>query len=145
MSACLLGRKVRYDGGDCAQDHILIQKWQAEGRIIAICPEMAGGLSTPRQPAVANKVITNAGVDVTNAFQQGAKLALDLCQKHRIKFAVLKARSPSCGSSQIYDGTFSRTLIDGLGITAALLIKNGIQVFDEFQLHDLEKSLDLSI
>lgn len=143
MSACLLGAKVRYDGGDCAQDHILIQKWITEGRIVTICPELAGGLPTPRPPAeiIGNKVITNKGVDVTNEYHQGAKLALQLCQKHHIKFALLKSRSPSCGNSQIYDGTFSHTLTEGLGVTAALLIQNGIKVFNEFQLYDLEKCI----
>lgn len=147
MSACLLGIKVRYDGGDCAQNHILIQKWHTEGRIITLCPEVAGGLPTPRPPAeiIGKKVMTNTGVDFTTEFHQGAKQALDLCQKHHIKFALLKSRSPSCGSSQIYDGTFSRTLIEGLGITATLLKKNGVQVFDESQLHDLEKSLDVHV
>lgn len=146
VSACLLGVKVRYDGGDCAQDDIIIQKWQSEGRIITLCPEIAGGLSTPRAPAemIGNKVITNTGVDVTTEFHKGAKLTLDLCQRHHIKFALLKSRSPSCGNSQIYDGTFSRTLIKGQGITAALLIRNGIQVFNELQIQDLEKCLNLN-
>ena len=144
MSACLLGKKVRYDGGDCAQDHVLVQKWLAENRIVTICPEMAGGLPTPRPPAemIGKKVMTNTGVNVTTEFHRGAKLALDLCQKHHIKFALLKSRSPSCGNTQIYDGTFSRTLIEGQGITAALLIKNGIQVFNELQLQNLAESLN---
>ncbi len=144
MSACLLGAKVRYDGGDCVQNQVLIQKWLSEGRIVSICPEVSGGLSIPRPPAeiIGNKVMTNTGVDVTTEFHQGAKLAFELCQKHHIKFALLKSRSPSCGNSQIYDGFFNRTLIEGQGITAALLIKHGIKVFNEFQLQDLAESLN---
>lgn len=143
MSACLLGAKVRYDGGDCAQENALIQKWLAEDRIITLCPEMAGGLPTPRPPAemIEEKVMTNTGIDVTTEFHKGAELALTICQKHQIKFALLKARSPSCGNIQIYDGTFSRTLIEGQGITAALLTAHGVKVFNETQLQELAENL----
>src|SRR6185437_5819224 len=105
ISSCLLGMKVRYDGGDCKQDAALWEQWQKQGRIVNICPEMAGGLPTPRPPAerMGNKIITNTGEDVTQAYQKGAELALALCQKHNIKVAILKARSPSCGNVEIYD------------------------------------------
>ncbi|WP_131794194.1 DUF523 domain-containing protein [Fluoribacter gormanii] len=144
MSACLLGQKVRYDGGDCLQNHPLLQQWFKEGKIITICPEMAGGLPTPRSPAeIQNKksgadvlknntlVKTNSNQDVTGFFLQGAQKALELVKKYHIRVAILKARSPSCGAGEIYDGTFTRTLIKGAGVTAALLMEHGVQVFDE--------------
>lgn len=141
VSACLLGAKVRYDGGHCAQHNALLQKWLALGRVVTICPEMAGGLPTPRPPAeiIGSKVITNAGNDVTKEYLKGAQLALDLCKQHQIKFALLKDRSPSCGNQQIYDGNFTNTKIDGQGVTAALLTKNGIRVFNENQVEELAK------
>lgn len=139
VSACLLGAKVRYDGGDCAQDASLLEKWSTEGRLVAVCPEVAGGLSTPRPPAEIKgiQVMTNQGRDVTKEFQRGAEHALALCQKHNIKLAILKAKSPSCGNEQIYDGSFSKILIAGQGITAALLTKHGIRVFNENQLESI--------
>lgn len=139
VSACLLGMKVRYDGGDCEQNNVLLHNWLKLGKIVTICPEMAGGLPAPRPPAeiIDSKVITNLGIDVTAEFNKGAQLALELCQKHQIKFALLKSRSPSCGNQQIYDGTFTRTLLDGQGITAKLLTQNGIKVFNETQIDKL--------
>lgn len=136
VSACLLGAKVRYNGGDCAQSASLWGQWHQEGRLVSVCPEVAGGLTTPRPPAEIRgiRVVTNADRDVTIEFQRGAQQALTLCQKHDIKLAILKARSPSCGNEYIYDGTFSKTVIDGQGITAALLTQHGIRVFNEAQL-----------
>ena len=139
LSACLIGQKVRYDGGDCFQSHPLLQTWFKEGRIVTICPEMAGGLTTPRPPAekLQGHIITNIGINVSEQFQKGAERALALCQKHNIQFALLKAKSPSCGNTQIYDGTFTRTLIQGQGVTAKLLSKNGIRVFNENEIDEL--------
>jgi uncharacterized protein YbbK (DUF523 family) len=101
MSACLLGAKVRYDGGDCEQQNALLNQWRAEGRIVTICPEMAGGLPTPRPPAeiigqgggeaVLNfqaKVVANTQQDVSDEFRKGAELALVLAQKHNIRVAI---------------------------------------------------------
>ena len=92
-----------------------------------------GGLSTPRNPAEqkGDKVFDNHGNDVTDAFEKGAKECLELAKKYNCKQAVLKAKSPSCGSKKIYDGTFSKNLIDGNGVTAKLLQENGIQVYTE--------------
>ena len=144
MSACLLGQKVRYDGGDCLQNHARLQMWIKAGDIITICPEIAGGLSTPRPPAeiqdkktgimVLNgdaSIMTHSGDDVTAQFIEGANKALALAQKFHIRVAILKAKSPSCGSSFVYDGTFSRELIPGMGVTSALLSQHGLMVFDE--------------
>lgn len=144
ISACLLGQKVRYDGQDCLQTHPLFQAWFKAGNVVTICPEMAGGLSTPRPPAEIQpgktaeevllkqaKVITVDGGDVTEEYRLGAEKALALAQQHNIHVAILKARSPSCGSMQVYDGSYSRSLVDGMGVTAKLLSQHGIQVFDE--------------
>jgi len=154
MSACLLGQKVRYDGGDCLNNHPRLQAWLDAKRVITICPEMAGGLPTPRPPAEIQDsktgidvlqniavVATNSGKDVTQAFINGAHKTLALAQKYNIGVAILKAKSPSCGSSVVYDGTFSKKLIDGMGVAAALLAQHGIKVFDENQ---IDEALDLA-
>ena len=155
MSACLLGAKVRYDGGDCEQQNALLNQWRSEGRIVTICPEMAGGLPTPRPPAeiighgggqaVLNfqaKVVANTQQDVSDEFRKGAELALALAQKYAIKIAILKANSPSCGNLEIYDGTYSRQRIAGQGVTAALLTQHGIKVFNENQLMEVAEYLE---
>lgn len=150
MSACLLGAKVRYDGKDCLQDNAILQRWIKEGRIVNICPEVAGGMGVPRPPSeimgpgggvgvLQGKAViqNNQGEDVTAEYLTGAQLALKLAQEHNIKIAILKENSPSCGSSHIYDGTFQRQKIEGQGITAALLSANGIKVFDEHQIAEV--------
>jgi len=147
VSACLIGQKVRYDAKDCLQSHPKFQQWVHEGKVVAICPEMAGGLPTPRPPSeietgktaeqVLNglgSVLTNQGVDVSVEYIRGAQKALELAQQYDIRVAVLKARSPSCGAKQIYDGTYSKSLVDGMGVTAKLLSENGISVFDETEI-----------
>jgi uncharacterized protein YbbK (DUF523 family) len=149
ISACLLGQNVRYDGKNCLQEHAGLQALIKAGEVISICPEMAGGLPTPRPPAeiengnngldVLNsnaKIITIHDEDVTAQFISGAQKTLALAKQYGIKVAILKARSPSCGSRQIYDGTHSGRIIDGMGITAALLMQNHIQVFDETQIDE---------
>jgi uncharacterized protein YbbK (DUF523 family) len=154
MSACLLGQKVRYDGGDCLQHHARLQAWIKAGRVITICPEMAGGLPTPRPraeiqdgkmgSAVLNRdavIKTNTGHDVTDEFIIGAQKSLVLAQKHHIRVAILKAKSPFCGSNVIYDGTFSRKLIPGMGVTATLLNQHDILVFDE---DHIDEALDVA-
>lgn len=120
VSSCLLGQAVRYDGGHNLMESELVQTWLEQGRIVAICPECAGGLPTPRPPAerVGQRILTAQGEDVTYAFSLGADLALKLAQQEGIKVAILKARSPSCGNKQIYDGQFAKQLIAGQGLTA---------------------------
>lgn len=147
LSACFLGQKVRYDGQAKLQMHPRLQTWIKEGRVVSICPEVAGGLSVPRDPAeiqtghsaqdVLNgtaKIMTNKGKDVTAEYIKGAQKTLQLVQQHNIQVVILKARSPSCGSKQVYDGSFSKQVIDGMGVTAALLSQHGIQVFDETEI-----------
>ena len=148
ISACLLGSKVRYDGSDKASDSDALAELIARGQVIAVCPEVAGGLGVPRLPAeiqngdgaavLANQaqVLDSVGKDVTNAFISGALQALALAQEHGIRAAILKARSPSCGNQEIYDGTFSKVLRDGHGVTAALLEQHGIKVFNESQIDE---------
>lgn len=136
VSACLLEQRVRYDGqlrAPLAQ----LQQWQQQGRVIALCPEVMGGLPVPRAPAehqADGRILNNRGEDVSQAFAQGAKRAEQLAREHQIRIAILKARSPSCGQGWIYDGSFSNQLKRADGITCAQLKALGVLVFDESQL-----------
>lgn len=141
VSACLIGSPVRYDGGDKKSDHDVMRRWIDEGRLVSVCPEMLGGLGTPRPPAergADGRVRTPAGTDVTAAFEQGARLSANEAALHGVRVAVLKENSPSCGSSFVYDGTFSRTRLPGEGVTTALLRSRGIAVFSEEQLDEAD-------
>lgn len=132
ISACLLGQKCRYDGN--ANTHPAVCALADTHQLIAVCPEQLGGLPTPRPPAeiqADGHVRTQAGVDVTAAFALGAAQAVQLAQQHGCTHAILKAKSPSCGCGQIYDGTFSRTLIAGNGKAAAALLAIGVTVKNE--------------
>lgn len=128
ISACLLGINCRYDGTSGILDDI--QELMKEHTLIPICPEIYGGLPTPRIPSEKreNKVINQIGEDVTLEFQKGAEEALKLAKLYGCEKAILKGKSPSCGYGQIYDGTFTRTLVDGNGVLAQLLEDNGIEV-----------------
>jgi len=146
VSACLLGKPVRYDGEAKTIAHAGLERLLAEERIVPFCPEVAGGLPVPRAPAEIiggdgdavlagrARVETRAGADVSDRFVEGARQALALCRQHEIPAAVLTELSPSCGSGQIYDGSFTRHRIDGSGVTAALLRQHGIAVFGQSQL-----------
>lgn len=142
ISACLLGENVKYDGGhNSIVDNPFINKLLKLDMLIPFCPEVEGGLETPRVPVeiINNKAINQIGEDKTSYFNQGAQKTLELCKKHNIKYAILKFRSPSCGSGQIYDGTFSHTFISGDGISTKLLKENNIKVFTEKELGKIEK------
>lgn len=108
---------------------------------LPVCPEVAGGLPTPRPAAeiIQGQVMTEDGRNLTREYVRGAQAALDLVQRHDISLAILKARSPSCGSGQIYDGTFSKTLIPGDGVTAAILKQAGVTVLSE---EEIDGNLD---
>jgi len=146
VSACLMGRPVRYDGRAAGQGAGLLAQWQAEGRLVIICPELAGDLPVPRPAAEISGgtggdvldgtavIVTADGENVTQAFLKGAEATLALALEHQVTLAILKQRSPSCGSREIYDGRFANRRIPGEGATAALLRRNGITVFDETQL-----------
>ncbi|MBI4263969.1 MAG: DUF523 domain-containing protein [Acidobacteria bacterium] len=146
VSACLLGEAVRYHGGAAASEHPVLAAWRAEGRLISFCPEVAGGLGVPRPPAEirgeggasvlsgTGRVVTAGGVDVTDAFLRGARLALDAALAEGVGVAVLKDGSPSCGAGFTYDGSFTGRRRAGPGVTAALLEREGIRVFTELEI-----------
>ncbi len=131
VSACLVGKKCRYDGSD-NKNEIIIQKLRGK-EYLEVCPEELGGLSTPRTPCeIKNeRVISKFGEDFTQEFETGAKIVLALALKHHTKLAILKSKSPSCGCGLIYDGTFTKTLTKGDGICTKLLKKHGIKVINE--------------
>ena len=139
ISGCLLGLKCRYDAKEKKLPEI--EKLMELYNLIPICPEQLGGLPTPRIPAerVKDRVITQAGADVTEEYQLGAKEALKIAKLYNCKKAILKEKSPSCGYGKIYDGTFSRNLTDGNGVTTNLLIDNGIEIFGESEIEKFLK------
>ena len=130
-SACLLGIKSRYDNKTKPNKKVI--RLSKKEILIPVCPEILGGLPTPRERAEqkGKRVITISGRDVTKYFESGAKEVLKICKIFGIKKVILKQRSPSCGCGQIYDGTFSGRIIKGDGITASLLKKNKIKVISE--------------
>ena len=140
VSACLLGAPVRYNGKDKKSDHAVLQRWIDEGRVVSVCPEVLGGLGTPRPPAEIvyasslRRVTTNGGQDVTAEFERGAAETLQQALRHGARVAILKEGSPSCGTSFVYDGTFTSTPVPGDGVAAALLRSHGIRVFSEHEL-----------
>lgn len=152
VSRCLLGHRVRYDGG-ASGPFDQLQQWLDDGRVVPLCPEVAGGLPTPRAAAEIPGgqgvqvldgqalVITTEGEDVSAQFLAGAQQALALVQAHGIRIAVLKANSPSCGNRLTYDGTFSGVKVSGEGVTAALLTRHGVQVFSELELAEAAVAL----
>lgn len=152
ISACLLGEPVRYDGASKPLNHPVIHEWNKQGRLVPSCPETAGGLFTPRPPAEIKggsgkgvldgsaRVITR-DKDVTANFIAGARAVLALAKEERISIALLKENSPSCGSSFIYNGSFSGTLIPGMGVATALLQHHGIIVFGENDIDALIKCI----
>ena len=144
VSACLAGVPVRHDGS--SNPKTKGAELVDQGRAVLVCPEVDGGLSTPRPAAEIEggdgsdvlkgtaRVVTRDGTDVTDAYVRGARKALAAAQEAGAEVAILKARSPSCGLGQIYDGSHSRTLTAGDGVTAALLRSHGIKVLTEEQL-----------
>lgn len=131
VSACLLGHPCRYDGR--AKAYPGVQALARRYILYPICPEVAGGLLTPRPPAErqGETVRTADGQDLTAAYRQGAACAVAMAAAHHIRLAILKAKSPSCGSGQIYDGSFSRSLIPGQGVAAEALQAAGVLVLSE--------------
>lgn len=131
VSACLLGMQCRYDGTGVRMKG-LVEAFPKDN-LIPVCPEVLGGLPIPRTPAerIGDTIITKTGEDVTKEYMQGAMEVLKLAKDQKCNLAILKERSPSCGCGKIYDGTFTGKLIDGNGVTAELLLKNGIIVKGE--------------
>jgi len=136
ISRCLLGEPCRYDGQ--SKPVPAVEELRRAGHtLIPVCPEVLGGLPTPRPPAecqLDGRVVNREGTDVSAQYRSGAEQALAIARASGCTAAVLKAKSPSCGSREIYDGTFSRTLIPGQGVTARLLQDAGLLVLDEDQL-----------
>lgn len=137
VSACLMGINCRYNG----KSEIIseLEELKSKYNLVPVCPEIYGGLKTPRNPAeiVSDKVLTNKGEDVTENYAKGAKEILKFAKFYNCEYAILKERSPSCGFGNIYDGTFSKSLIDGNGITADLLAKNGVRIIGESKIKEL--------
>ena len=158
VSACLLGMRTTYDDSSHPQPHLI--ELAARGRVVPLCPEVAGGLPTPRPPAEIvggdgravspsnggavldgqARVLTRDGDDVSAAFVAGAQVALEMAQRFGIKTAIMQTRSPSCGHCQIHDGSFDGRLVDGQGVAAALLTRHGVRVLspNEFQEWDAD-------
>ncbi len=139
VSACLIGKNCKYNGGNNLNQELLTAL--KDYNVILICPEVEGGLKIPRVPSeiVGNKVINGEGIDVTENYRLGANLALKKALDNNVKIAILKAKSPSCGSNKIYDGTFSHKVIDGDGVTAKLFKENGIKVYTENNFYEIFK------
>ena len=142
VSTCLVGINSQWNEGSAKVDDVV--ELVKSGKAVFLCPEQLGGLSTPRDPAEIEagktakdvlegkgKVITRTGTDVTKQYVSGAQRLLAFCQEIGIETAILKAGSPSCGSRETYDGTFSNTMRPGKGTAAELLDQNGIDVYNE--------------
>ena len=147
VSACLLGENCKYSGGNNKSENVI--KYLEDKEYILVCPEQLGGLSTPRNPSEiitygnkdgndvlsgCTKVLSNKGIDVTKNFIQGAEETLKIAKEHNAKTAILKAGSPSCGYKKIYDGTFLGNKIQGMGVTAAILNKENIELLYEYDI-----------
>lgn len=140
VSACLLGENCKYNGGNNFSKEVLELSNKFE--LVPICPEVFGGLDTPRSPSeiIGDRVVNKLGDDVTIQFQSGAEQALYIANENNCGVAVLKERSPSCGCGKIYDGSFTSTICDGNGVTAQLFLDNGIEVYGESQ---IKKVIDI--
>ena len=140
ISSCLVGQNVRYDGKNSLIDDY--EKLNEKYELFSFCPEIASGMVVPRLPSeikgIAPLVVHNEfGIDVTDYFIDGAQQALNVCNTNNINIALLKSKSPSCGNIEIYDGTFSKKLIQGQGLTANILLNNNIKVYNENQIGEL--------
>ncbi len=154
ISSCLLGQPVRYNGSSKLCEHPILTRWRQENRLVPYCPEVEAGFSIPRPAAEIlsedgfavldnrSKVIDQDGQDITQQFVEGAKKTLQVALDTNVKLAILTDGSPSCGSTYIYDGTFSGKRNGGMGVTAALLEKSGVRVFSQEQIGLADQYLD---
>ena len=142
VSACLLGENCKWNGRNNSRENII--KLKEKYNLIPFCAEVLSGLPTPRIPSEirGNKVFNQVELEVTQFFTRGAQRALEIAISNNCKYAILKDHSPSCGVTKVYDGTFSRNLIEGQGITARLLARNKIKVFGDENIEDLLKLLE---
>ena len=141
VSSCLCGEKCKYSGGD--NYSLEVVSYCKDKEVLKVCPEVLGGLSTPRHPAEIiggcakdvlegkAKIANNQGEDVTDAFIKGAKAVLKIAKEYNVKEAILKANSPSCGKGKVYNGQFNGNLIEGNGVTAQILMDAGVMVKTE--------------
>ena len=134
VSACLLGENCKYNGGN--NFHAKLAEFLKDHEVIGVCPEVLGGLPTPRRSSeIVDGIVRHKdGTNVDLEFHRGAELALEIVKKQNAELVILQSRSPSCGVATIYDGTFSKTLIPGDGIFVKLLKENGIRVMDVAEL-----------
>lgn len=134
VSACLFGNNCRYKGDNCLSEKLL--DLGKDNVLIPVCPEQLGGLPTPRHPAerVGEKIISDIGVDVTEEYERGANLAVEIAKANTVDYCVLKANSPSCGKGVIYDGTFTGGKREGNGVTVDKLLAEGFTVVTENEL-----------
>ena len=139
ISACLMGYECKYCGGSNRLAERELEALRAKCRLIPVCPESAGGLSTPRDPSErrGERVVSSKGVDVTSQYNKGADTAMYLARRYGCKAALMKAKSPSCGSGEIYDGTFTGTIVPGYGVAAERLEAAGIRVLSEDEIGKL--------
>ena len=130
ISACLLGENCKYNGGNNYNEKLV--DFVKGHEVIALCPEVLGGLATPRLPAeIVNGLVRQKdGKSVDDEFKKGAKEALDIAKKNKVDLVILQSRSPSCGVNNIYDGSFTGKLIEGRGVFAKILKENNIKVID---------------
>ena len=137
ISACLVGDNVKYNGGN--NKNPLIDKLLEKYELVPFCPEVEGGLPTPRHPSEQKdgSVINDIGENVSDEFLKGAELAYNICLFLKIKKAILKERSPSCGVHEVYDGSFSHKVIEGMGVTAKYLKEKGIVIYNEDEIPKL--------
>lgn len=154
ISACLAGLPVRYNGSAKPLIHDAVERWKAEGRLVTLCPELAGGFQVPRPPAeIENglngddvldgraRVLEISGGDVSAAYIDGARIALDVARENGCCHALLIDGSPSCGSGFVYDGSFSGRKHAGQGVTAAFLRRNGIAVYSDREVDQLVEAI----
>ena len=141
ISRCLLGDNCRYDGKSKPLPDETLQALRARYDLIPVCPEVLGGLPTPRTPSErqGDRVVMKTGADVTEEYRRGAEATLQTAQENQVCAAVLKERSPSCGKGNIYDGTFTGTLKEGNGVTAEVLLNAGFTVYGESEIETLCK------
>jgi uncharacterized protein YbbK (DUF523 family) len=134
VSACLLGTNCKYNGGNNRNEKVL--QFLKGHEVIPVCPEVMGGLPVPRKPAeiINGKVYNKEGISVDREFREGAEKALQMALEKKVDLVILKARSPSCGPGPVYDGTFSHTLTDGMGIFARMLKEHHIPYKTEEEL-----------
>ncbi len=139
ISRCLLGEPCRYDGASKPLPAETLRALRARYTLVPVCPEVLGGLDTPRTPSErqGDRVVMASGEDVTAQYRRGAEIALETARREHVFAALLKERSPSCGKGEIYDGSFSKTLTPGNGVTAELLQENGFAVYGESEIDTL--------